>query len=441
MIQSANILQMSSAELEAYIKELAVENPVVDLDENHMTDGSDRQKPEEDIRRKLEWLESTDRQNRVYYTDDYEEDGDRDQWNFSTDTGEGLEEYLLSQIMVKDIDAGDREVLEYMICCLDSKGYFKENMADVCARFEISEDRGRELLGILQTLEPAGICARNLSECLMLQLDRKQMKAPLARRIIIEYLDLLGKNQLHVIARKLKVPVEEVLEACELIRGLNPKPGSAFASRENLKYITPDVTVVKLSNYYEILLNEYMYPKITVSSYYRKMLGDDTPKEAKAYISDKVSQAEWVISCISQRNKTMLEVTKAIVDLQELFFAKGPGHLKPMGLADVAERTGVHESTVSRAVRDKYLQCSWGVYPVSYFFSRKVAASGQKAVNAQAVQEKIKEIIAGENRQKPYSDRIIGEELEKLGIHISRRTVAKYREACGIRDASGRKQY
>lgn len=437
MILSANILQMSSGELENYIKELAVENPVVDLEDNR-----GEQKNDDDIRRKLEWLESTDAQNRVYYSDDYNDGEEREPWNFNVDRGEDLAEYLMSQLMIRDMSKKDREMFEYMVNCLDSKGYFKENMTDLCAKFQVSEEHGEMLLRTLQSLEPAGICARNLSECLLLQLDRKQLKAPTARRIIIEYLDVLGKNQLHVIAKKLKVTVDDVIEACDLIRTLNPKPGSCFSSRENLKYITPDVTVVKLKGYYEILLNEYMYPKMSVNGYYKKMLDDDTPKEAKAYVSEKVRQAEWVMNCITQRNKTMLGVTKAIIDLQELFFSMGPGHLKPMRLADVAEIVGIHESTVSRAVRDKYLQCSWGVYPMNYFFSKGVRASeDRQTMTAAEIQEKIKEIIDGENKQKPLSDRLIGEKLEAMDIHISRRTVAKYREACGIKDASGRKVF
>lgn len=455
MIQSAQILQMSSGELEAYIKELAVENPVVDLEEQYAQRSSD-----EDIKRKLEWLESTDAQNRVYYSNDYSEDEERDQWNFAVNKGEDLQEYLMSQLMVKDLDAFHLEVLEYMVNCLDSKGYFEENLSDVAARFEIDELQAELLLHLLQTLEPAGICARNLSECLLLQLDRKGENAEsvrrsevsntessneyteIARKIIIDYLDTLGKNQLHVIARKLKVSLEEVTQACELIKSLNPKPGSYFASRDNLKYITPDVTVVKLANYYEILLNEYMYPRISVNSYYKNLLNDDTSKEAKVYVSDKVRQAEWIMNCISQRNKTMLNVTKCIIDLQEQFFAKGPGYLKPMRLADVADLVGIHESTVSRAVRDKYLQCSWGVYPMNYFFSKGVKASETKGeMTVSDIQDKIKEIIEDENKKKPYSDRIIGEHLESMGIHISRRTVAKYREACGIKDASGRKVF
>lgn len=437
MIQSAEILQMSSQELENYMKELALENPVVDLEEQ--ADSMDR---DEALKRKIEWLESSDEQNRVYYSNDYTEDGERDPWNFNIDDGESLAEYLMSQLLTKGLSERQMRLAEYMVNCLDDKGYFREDCTEIAEKFKESADRVKEVLGLLKTLEPAGICAENLSECLLLQLDRKQIKASALRKIITDYLELVGKNQLHVIAKKMKLPVETILKECEMIKGLNPKPGSSFCSRETLKYITPDVTVVKLSGYYEILLNEYMYPKMSVNGYYKKMLTDDTPKEAKDYISGKVRQAEWVMNCISQRNKTLLNVTKAIVDKQEDFFLNGPGALKPMKQADVADVLEIHESTVSRAVRDKYMQCSWGIFPMNYFFSKGVSAlKGSKAVTPEYIKQHIEEIISGENKKKPYSDRIIGEKLEERGISLSRRTVAKYREEMGIKDASGRREF
>lgn len=437
MIQSAEILQMSSQELENYMKELALENPVVDLEEQ--TDSTDR---DEELKRKIEWLESSDEQNRVYYSNDYTEDGERDPWNFNADDGESLAEYLMSQLLTKGLNDRQMRLAEYMVNCLDDKGYFKEDCKEIADKFKESTGNVEKVLALLKTLEPAGICAESLSECLLLQLDRKQVKAPALRIIIKDYLELVGKNQLHVIAKKMKLPVETILKECEMIKGLNPKPGSSFCSRETLRYITPDVTVVKLSGYYEILLNEYMYPRMSVNGYYKKMLTDDAPKEAKDYISGKIRQAEWVMNCISQRNKTLLSVTKAIVDNQEAFFLNGPGALKPMKQADIAAVLDIHESTVSRAVRDKYVQCSWGIFPMNYFFSKGVSAlKGSKAVTPEYIKRHIQEIISAEDKKKPYSDRIIGEKLEERGISLSRRTVAKYREEMGIKDASGRKKF
>lgn len=437
MIQSAQILQMSSQELEAYMKEISLENPVIDLDEQYETGSYDGE-----IRRKIEWLESSDEQNRVYYNNDYTEDGERDCWNFDTEEGESLAEYLLSQLLTKNLTKQQVKIAEYIVNCLDGKGYFTEDKAQLAKNLGTDTDRVEEVLSMLKKLEPAGICAESLVECLLLQLERKGMSTPVLRNIVENYLELVGKNQLHVIAKKLKIPVETVQADCELIKGLNPKPGASFCSRETLKYITPDVTVVKLGGYYEILLNEYMYPKITINSYYKGMLQEDTPKEAKAYIGEKVRQAEWVMNCISQRNKTLLQVTKTIVDMQENFFLKGQGYLESMRQADVAGKLSVHESTVSRAVRDKYLQCSWGIFPMNYFFSKGIASeNGQGAVTPEKIKQLMAEIIDGENKKKPYSDRVISEKLNEKGVHISRRTVAKYREQAQIKDAGGRREF
>lgn len=437
MIQSAQILQMSSQELEAYMKEISLENPVIDLDEQYETGSYDGE-----IRRKIEWLESSDEQNRVYYNNDYTEDGERDCWNFDTEEGESLAEYLLSQLLTKNLTKQQVKIAEYIVNCLDDKGYFTEDKAQLAKNLGTDTDRVEEVLSMLKKLEPAGICAESLAECLLLQLERKGMGTPVLRNIVENYLELVGKNQLHVIAKKLKIPVETVQADCELIKGLNPKPGASFCSRETLKYITPDVTVVKLGGYYEILLNEYMYPKITINSYYKGMLQENTPKEAKAYIGEKVRQAEWVMNCISQRNKTLLQVTKTIVDMQENFFLKGQGYLEPMRQADVAAKLSVHESTVSRAVRDKYLQCSWGIFPMNYFFSKGIASeNGQGAVTPEKIKQLMTEIIDGENKKKPYSDRVISEKLNEKGVHISRRTVAKYREQAQIKDAGGRREF
>ena len=200
--------------------------------------------------------------------------------------------------------------------------------------------------------------------------------------------------------------------------------------------------MVKLSGYYEILLNEYVYPKIGINSFYRRILESNASKETKAYIVDKIRQAEWVKNCIGQRNSTLMRVSKCIVDYQERFFSQGTGHLKPLRLQDVAEMIDVHESTVSRAIRDKYLQCSWGIFPMSYFFSKSISSErvGEK-ITTEQVKALMVQVIGDENKKKPLSDRAITECLVEWGVKISRRTVAKYREELGIKDASGRKRF
>ncbi len=442
MLQSTEILQMSSQELDTYLKETAIENPVIDIEEKY--ENSKQSERDAELQRKLEWLASSDEQNRVYYSQEYNPDADdnQDMWNVSDNRGEALSEYLMSQLVTMQLTDREEMIAEYVIDVLDSKGYFLEAVDQTAEYLQVSEQEVLDMLKIVQSLEPAGVGARNLSECLLLQMDRQKMKAPIARMIVENYLECLGKNQLPQMAKKLKVSLEDIQEARDLIQGLNPKPGNSFSSRENLKYITPDVTVVKLKDYYEILLNEYMYPKISINGYYRKMLSEGNDRATKEYVTTKVKQAEWVMQCVSQRNATLMNVSKCIVDMQERFFAKGPGYLKPLKLADVAAVIGIHESTVSRAVKDKYLQCSWGVYPMNYFFIGAISKSGCECqTTADEVKILLKEIIDGENHEKPYCDRVLVEKLGERGVKISRRTVTKYRECMGLKDASGRKVF
>ena len=438
MIQSMEILQMSCQELNEYIKEVALENPVVDIEEGYEVPDKAA-----DLMKKMEWLDSIDERNRIYYRQEYGEvSEDKRLMDYSENVGEELSEYLLHQLLTVELTDQQYDVIRYMVYCLDSKGYLEDDLKDIADRFHMDVDFVEKQLEILQGLDPAGVCARNLRECLLLQLDREKERDEVAQKIVSDYLELLGKNQLHVISKKLKLPMETVIEACEHIKELNPKPGSGFDARGHLKYITPDVTVVKLANYYEILLNEYTYPKIGINHFYKQVLSDETSKETQTYIIDKIRQAEWIQNCIGQRNTTLMRVSKSIVDYQDAFFRLGTGHLKPLRLQDVAEMLDIHESTVSRAIRDKYLQCAWGIFPMNYFFSKSIPAkSNGGKITTEQVKKLMMDIIEEEDKKKPLSDRAITERLVERGVKISRRTVAKYREELGIKDASGRKHF
>ena len=438
MIQSMEILQMSCQELNEYIKEVALENPVVDIEEGYEVPDKAA-----DLMKKMEWLDSIDERNRIYYRQEYGEvSEDKRLMDYSENVGEELSEYLLHQLLTVELTDQQYDVIRYMVYCLDSKGYLEDDLKDIADRFHMDVDFVEKQLEILQGLDPAGVCARNLRECLLIQLEREKERDEVAQKIVSDYLELLGKNQLHVISKKLKLPMETVIEACEHIKELNPKPGSGFDARGHLKYITPDVTVVKLANYYEILLNEYTYPKIGINHFYKQVLSDETSKETQTYIIDKIRQAEWIQNCIGQRNTTLMRVSKSIVDYQDAFFRLGTGHLKPLRLQDVAEMLDIHESTVSRAIRDKYLQCAWGIFPMNYFFSKSIPAkSNGGKITTEQVKKLMMDIIEEEDKKKPLSDRAITERLVERGVKISRRTVAKYREELGIKDASGRKHF
>ena len=334
-----------------------------------------------------------------------------------------------------------------MLESLDDRGYLTESPGDIAADLKTDEAHILKLLAQLQKLDPAGVFARNLEECLNLQLERRGLLTPVMKTLTCQCLEMIAKNQIPAIARKLRLSPAEAAGCCQIIRSLNPKPGMSFSSREQLRYIIPDVTIVKFKDHFDILLNEAMYPTIEISSYYRKMSQEPESEEVKEYLGNKLRQAEWIRQCIAQRSLTLMDVSKAVLEHQEAFFSKGPNHLVPLRMTDIADRLGIHESTVSRAVSHKYLQCSWGVYPLSFFFSRSVSRSenglnsASHGINAAAIKLSLREIIAGEDPKKPYSDRLLSEKLASQGITISRRTVAKYREEEGILDASGRKEY
>ena len=444
MIQSAEILQMTSQELNTYINELALENPVIDIVEPPTAE-----EQRESIEQQ-EWLNSFNEENYYLYQrqnndDDYDF---KSSWNINTDDGETLQDYLWSQLITENFTDQETEIIKFMLECLDNKGYLEESIETIASYFGTDTELVEDLLSDLQALDPSGVCARTLEECLKLQLERRNMLTPVLESIIDNCLEMVAKNQIPAIARKLRLSPTETAGYCQIIKSLNPKPGVSFSSRDQLRYIIPDVTIVKFKDHFDILLNESMYPTIELNSYYRQMNQNPESSELKEYLGNKIRQAEWVKQCVTQRGKTLMQVSRAILEHQEEFFTFGPAHLNPLRLADIAQELDIHESTVSRAVSKKYLQCSWGVYPMNFFFSRSVAVQGSgssengaQSVTAADIKRVLREIIEEENKKKPYSDRLLGEKLAERGISISRRTVAKYREDEGIADASGRKEY
>ena len=442
MVQSMEILQMSAQELEEYIEKMALENPVIELADSSQSKADIQQ---EDLQRKLDWLESTDLQNRVYYQQERTAENMEANWHDSRQLEENLEEYLHAQILLTDYTELERAIVEYLICSLDSRGYFSGEVAQVAEHFRVPEETVEKMLRDIQKLDPAGVGARNLQECLLLQLQRKKNCSDITVKIIEEYMEEVARNHLANIARKLQVSLENVQDACAEIRNLNPKPGSSFSDREQLRYISPDAVVVKLEDNFEILVNEYQYPGFSISSYYQDLMQNTTDAEAKKYLQEKVQQAQWISSCISQRSSTLSRVVHLLVEKQNAFFMNGPGHKCPMRLSDLAETLELHESTISRAMRGKYLQCSWGVFPLNYFLT-SVAVKSSNADGAgdktpEQMKALIREIVDGENKKKPYSDQAISDQLTARGIRLSRRTVNKYRTEMGIPDKSGRKEF
>ena len=444
MMQSMEILQMGSQELLEYIQDQVQENPVLEMEEKYGK-GDDTAV----LQRKLEWLESTDAQNRYYHQQDTEDDEKDPISNYGTvdEREENLYLYVLSQLEVMDLEPELLPVGRFLVESLNQNGWLDESVEDLAEELGKPVEEVEKALAAVQSLEPAGVGDRNLSECLVLQLQRRHEDSELAIRIARDYLDPLSKSRYGLIAKSLGVCQEEVRTACDLIRTLNPRPGGGFAARENLVYINPDLFVVNFPDHFELLTNDYFFPDLNISGYYCRMLKSTEDNEVKDYLMGKVRQAKWVVHSIEQRRSTLLRCAECILELQEEFFRRGPGHLKPMCLADIAQKVGVHESTVSRTVRDKYLQCASGVYPLSYFFSRSLGAPAarpgteENTSSPDFAKALLKKLIGGEDKHKPLSDQKLCERMAREGCELSRRTVAKYRDELGIPSTTGRKQY
>lgn len=358
-----------------------------------------------------------------------------------------LADALWEQLVSIPFRPKDEKTLKYMLASLDSWGYLREPLEQIGQKFSQEPQRMEQLLSVLQALDPPGVGARTISECLLLQLKR-QMDCPAQLEVIVtDCLDLLAKNQIPTIAKKVGISVKEASRLCQIIRSLNPKPGAAYSNEDIPRYIQPDVFIRQKNGEVSIQLNEALEPQISINQYYHQLSKTTDEEEVQKYLLDKLHQLEWIRTCIAQRNETLCSTVSAILNRQKDFFQDGPAALKPLRLYDIAEELGIHESTVSRAVRNKYLQCSQGIYPLSYFFSTSLtsqkaeeSAEGEK-ISAKAAKAALKKLIGEEDKKKPLSDRQLAEKLEETGISISRRTVAKYREEMEIGEASRRKIY
>lgn len=439
VIWQVSLLQMSSQELTEYLNELSLENPVVDLE------GHELESREQERLRKLEWLSETDEQNRVYYGQDRDEDGENEILNLGKQEEETLADSLLLQLLGGPYTTRQSRIFEYIAKSLDSRGYFTESVEDTAVYLEVSQKEVCGCLSIMKALEPAGVCASGLEECLLLQLARQDQDGELEveQEIVRTYLAQLGKNQLPQIAKALNLPIERIKKAAERIRQLNPRPASGYAAGEDAVYISPDVTVVKLKDYFEVLVNQYSLPQLRISQDYMRLLrSGECDREVAHYLSEKVRQVEMVQDFIVKRNTTLAKMARFLVEWQADFFQYGKGHLKPLRMWEAAEQLEVHESTVSRCVKNKYLQCCWGTFPLDFFFTNGAAErSGTEQVAADEIFQALKELVDGENKQKPYSDQKLSERLSEQGMPIARRTVAKYREILGIPDCRGRKVF
>ncbi len=425
--QSLKLLQYSSLELETELKQMLQDNPLLELVGGSSEEGSS--------------------------TEDYPTYRHDDEEDYSPEmvAKVSLQDYLLEQLGTSEIDDFQKTLVSYLIGDIDDNGYLSSTLPEIVTALSellhqpITLDEGEQALAVLQSFDPAGIGARSLAECLLLQLDKQRLAFSIdvdvlsvARIICEKGLDALVRADLNALEILAETDIEHIRQAHQLIRRLNPKPGKLYSTPE-ADLAIPDVLTRYKNGSWEVYINPQVVPKLRINAEYERMLKVVDKASASKEMLEQLHIAKLFMTQLNQRFATLLAVAQSIMQEQYAFFQQGLSGLKPLTLKVIAEQIGVHESTVSRAINQKFMATPYGVFELKRFFSSGVATQEGEQASATAIQQRIRAFIEAESKAKPLSDSKLTELLEKEGIAIARRTVAKYREGMNIPTASLRK--
>jgi len=345
---------------------------------------------------------------------------------------ESLADRLDEQLRDETDDPLTRRIAAEIIGNLDEDGYLRAELEGIAQRCETTLDEVQRVLAIVQAFDPAGVAARTIQECLLIQLKgmNDPIPDPVSVEIVEQHFEDLSRRRYADIAKALKQPLDRVMESVEEIMGLEPKPGRRFGGGDS-RYIAPDVYVHKVGGDYTIVLNDESVPRLRINALYRRLLrgGGD---EARQYVEQKIKSAAWLIKSVDQRQRTLRRVTQSIVKFQREFLDRGVEHLRPLSLRDVGEDIGMHESTISRVTTNKYVETPQGLFELKYFFHSGIESTNGAMVSSVSVKKKIEDLLAAEDAGRPLSDQEVAQKLQTGGLSIARRTVAKYREELGI---------
>jgi RNA polymerase sigma-54 factor len=461
--QAIKLLQLSRLELQEMVSTELQENPVLEEGVNEeaeqqraeLQSGNSEPPVEPVINRELstvdkigtlDWQEYLDTHSNAMHSsltaEAMSEDGDGPpSWENSLTKKTSLEDHLIWQLRLSKMTEKEESIGFYIIGNLDENGYLALTIEDVCHGTESTPEEAENVLKRIQFFDPVGVAARDLRECLLKQMENLELADSLAARIVADYLSHLESRRYEKMARELGVSINEIADAAHLIASLEPKPSRGY-EQDEIRTVLPDVFVEKVGNDYVIYLNDDGVPRLRVSSLYSRMAGQEgeAVEQARQYLQEKVRAATWLIKSIQQRQQTLFRVTQSIFKFQQEFLEHGVSGLRPMVLRDVAEDIQMHESTVSRATANKYVHTPQGLFELKFFFQSSVKRENGDDMASESVKEKIRNIIAAEDHNRPFSDQHIAEKLSTDSITIARRTVAKYREAMGILPSSKRRQ-
>ena len=404
--------------------------------------------PVDDFQREFEKLVQLDQEWRDHFSQtnvpirQTAEDEEKRQFMFDSLTaGTSLSEFLMEQVRETDLSDEDRTLAETIIGNIDDYGYLKATAEELAASSLATVEKVSEILKVIQSFDPAGVGARDLRECLLLQLERIKAQDSLEFAIVRDFMDALGKRRIPEIARGTNHTVAEVQESLAKIARLEPRPGRSFLPDTD-QYVLPEVFVQKNGEDYLVTTNDEYIPHLRISNVYKDLMAQgENSAEVKNYIREKIRAGKFLIKSLHQRQQTILNIAKEIVKRQKEFMQKGVSCLKPMTMAQIAEVVGVHETTVSRAVSGKYMQTPQGIFEMRFFFTAGLQTASGDGVSNTSVKDMIAEIFKSEDAGKPLSDQEVVKMLCEKGITIARRTVAKYRDELGILPSNLRKVY
>ena len=475
LIQSLRLLQLPTLELAELIQQELEINPLLEIDEDvtldleqeepeaELDDETENEDQDEEPVEELEFEDSDldtlnsdvfDEQDWDHYLNESgyaspreEFESNTEDWHNDRAIEKTLRDSLLEQVAITDLSPSDRIIAEYLIGNIGEDGFLGCSTGEVADELGVNLDNVECVLGIIQTFDPVGVGARNLQECLLIQLKEKNITNGLVANVVRNHLDDWVNRRFSQISLALDTSVDDMRVVEEVLASLNPRPNIEPEPALNLNHVIPDLEVQKIGDEYVVSLTDHTLPELRISPMYRTLLRQsdkserDDPKlrETKKFVVEKLNSARWFINAIHQRRATMLKVMRCIVENQVQFFERGPGFLKPMVLQEVADKVQMHISTISRVSNGKYVQTPHGVFELKYFFDGGLSRYGGDDVSARSVKEKIAKLIGDEDVQNPLSDQHISTILEKEGINIARRTVAKYRDQLNISSARLRK--
>jgi len=456
--QAIKLLQLPHLELSEFLSQELIENPFLEesVEEIPVEELTQEEKESVEIEEAQEDAEAPLEKLMNFTVDEYFEergyDG-KDLGYFNPGTvsppsfeqfltrGPDLYDHLLWQLRFSNEPESIRKIGEVIIGNIDENGYLRASIEEIIDGTKTQRESVEKALSLIQGFDPIGVGARNVMECLLLQVKALNLGGTLVEKIIINNMDELEKRKYPQIAQQYNLPLKDIMSAVKIIEGLEPKPGRNF-SNYNTNYVVPDVFLVKTADGYQIILNDEGLPRLRVSSFYKKLIQQNNAvsKEDKQFLVEKLRSAVGLLKSLDQRDRTIYRVTESLLSLQTEFFDKGIKYLKPLTLRDVASVLNMHESTISRVTSSKYLSCEHGTFCFRFLFSSALQ-SGMGSVSSTSVKDIIKKIVIEEDSQKPLSDQNIGEMLKKNGIIIARRTVAKYREGMGIPSQTHRRKF